>query len=138
MASAVVEMELTGWSGHCGELMREYFQTPSFQCPKVFGMTASPIWNPKDDQGSLMTLERNLDAIVIAVREHVSELLHNSPHPLKIIKEYYPLPTNYIYLHPNLWDCVSLFSSPDVAIPREKLQMKYHQTSVYSTYNKTL
>lgn len=109
-------------------IMREYFQTPSFQRPKVFGMTASPIWNPKDAQGSLMTLEKNLDAIVIAVREHVSELLHNSPRPLEIIKEYYPPPTNYIYLHPNLWDCVSLFRSPDVAIPWEKLQMKYHVT----------
>jgi endoribonuclease Dicer len=64
--------------------MREYFQTPSFQRPKVFGMTASPIWNPKDAQGSLMTLEKNLDAIVIAVREHVSELLHNSPRPLEV------------------------------------------------------
>jgi len=64
--------------------MREYFQTPSFQRPKVFGMTASPIWNPKDAQGSLVTLERNLDATVIAVREHVSELLQNSPRPLEV------------------------------------------------------
>jgi endoribonuclease Dicer len=65
--------------------MREYFQTPSFQRPKVFGMTASPIWNPRDAQGSLVTLEKNLDATVIAVREHVSELLQNSPRPLEVL-----------------------------------------------------
>ena len=48
-------------------------------------MTASPIWNPKDAQGSLMTLEKNLDATVIAVREHISELLQNSPRPLEVL-----------------------------------------------------
>jgi endoribonuclease Dicer len=65
--------------------MREYFQTHSLQRPKVFGMTASPIWNPKDAQGSLMILEKNLDATVIAVREHISELLQNSPRPLEVL-----------------------------------------------------
>ncbi|KAH9935801.1 P-loop containing nucleoside triphosphate hydrolase protein, partial [Amylocystis lapponica] len=29
-------------------IMREYFQTPVHSRPKIFGMTASPIWNPKD------------------------------------------------------------------------------------------
>lgn len=47
-------------------------------------MTASPIWNPKDAEGSLSTLEKNLDATVIAVREHVSELLENSPRPVEV------------------------------------------------------
>lgn len=65
-------------------IMREYFQVHPMERPKVFGMTASPIWNPKDAEGSLLTLERNLDATVIAVRDHISELLENSPKPLEV------------------------------------------------------
>lgn len=65
-------------------IMREYFQVHPAERPKVFGMTASPIWNPKDAEGSLLTLEKNLDATVIAVREHVSELLENSPRPVEV------------------------------------------------------
>ncbi|KAH7928196.1 P-loop containing nucleoside triphosphate hydrolase protein [Leucogyrophana mollusca] len=108
-------------------IMREYFQIPSYERPKVFGMTASPIWNPKDAEGSLLTLEKNLDATVIAVREHVSELLENSPRPAEIIKEYFPSPENYLYLHPSLWDCLSLFDH-DIDLPWDKLEMKYHAT----------
>ncbi|KIJ63284.1 hypothetical protein HYDPIDRAFT_113252 [Hydnomerulius pinastri MD-312] len=109
-------------------IMREYFQVHPAERPKVFGMTASPIWNPKDAEGSLLTLEKNLDATVIAVREHVSELLENSPRPVEIIKEYHPPPDNYLYLNPNLWDTLSIFQSDDVDIPWEKLQMKYYVT----------
>lgn len=65
-------------------IMREYFQAHPAERPKVFGMTASPIWNPKDAEGSLLTLEKNLDATVIAVREHVSELLESSPRPAEV------------------------------------------------------
>lgn len=63
--------------------MREYFQAPSGR-PKVFGMTASPIWNPKNAAESLATLERNLDAKVIAVREYVDELTGHSPKPEEV------------------------------------------------------
>lgn len=65
-------------------IMREYFQLPVEQRPKIFGMTASPIWNPRDAAESLATLERNLDAKVIAVREHVGELLDHSPKPEEV------------------------------------------------------
>ncbi|KAI6138924.1 hypothetical protein BKA82DRAFT_3009633 [Pisolithus tinctorius] len=109
-------------------IMREYFQVDPAERPKIFGMTASPIWNPKDAEGSLQTLERNLDATVIAVREHVSELLENSPRPVELIKEYYPPPDHYLYLNPNLWDTLSYFRSDDVDIPWDKLLMKYHVT----------
>ncbi|KAI6038416.1 hypothetical protein EDC04DRAFT_3022354 [Pisolithus marmoratus] len=110
-------------------IMREYFQVDPAERPKIFGMTASPIRNPKDAEGSLQTLERNLDATVIAVREHVSELLENSPDPdLQLIKEYYPPPDHYLYLNPNLWDTLSHFRSDDVDIPWDKLLMKYHVT----------
>ncbi|KAL4065225.1 hypothetical protein V8B97DRAFT_1946194 [Scleroderma yunnanense] len=109
-------------------IMREYFQVHPMERPKVFGMTASPIWNPKDAEGSLQTLERNLDATVIAVRDHVSELLENSPRPLELIKEYHPPPENYLYLNPSLWDTLNIFRSDDIDIPWDKLLMKYHVT----------
>lgn len=64
--------------------MREYFQELPEKRPKVFGMTASPIWNPRDAVESLATLERNLDAKVIAVREHVDELADHSPKPREV------------------------------------------------------
>ena len=65
-------------------IMREYLQWPPERRPKIFGMTASPIWNPKDAAESLATLERNLDAKVIAVREHVDELADHSPKPQEV------------------------------------------------------
>lgn len=65
-------------------IMREYFQESPEKRPKVFGMTASPIWNPRDAVESLATLERNLDAKVIAVREHVAELADHSPRPREV------------------------------------------------------
>jgi endoribonuclease Dicer len=64
--------------------MCEYFQVHPLERLKVFGMTASPIWNPKDAEGSLQTLEKNLDGTVIAVREHVSELMENTLHPIEV------------------------------------------------------
>ena len=65
-------------------IMREYFQIAIDGRPKVFGMTASPIWNPKNAAESLATLERNLDAKVIAVKEHVDELAGHSPRPEEV------------------------------------------------------
>lgn len=65
-------------------IMREYMQTPSSKRPKVFGMTASPIWNPKDATSSLMALEANMDAVVIGVRQNLEELAQNSPKPIEV------------------------------------------------------
>ena len=62
-------------------IMHEYFQTPPDQRPKIFGMTASPISDPKDPVGSLSKLETNLDSKVMAVEEHTEELLAHSPKP---------------------------------------------------------
>jgi len=65
-------------------ILREYFQQPVESRPKIFGMTASPIWNVKDPIGSLASLEANLDAKVTAVREHVDELITYSPRALEV------------------------------------------------------
>lgn len=65
--------------------MREYFQTPATaRRPKIFGMTASPIWNPKDPIGSLNTLEANMDCKVIGVRAHLDELQEHSSKPVEV------------------------------------------------------
>lgn len=91
--------------------MREYFQVHPAERPKVFGMTASPIWNPKDAEGSLLTLEKNLDATVIAVREHVSELLENSPRPVevRVFVSFRNHPNEYSFL---ATDCQGILPSP--------------------------
>lgn len=67
-------------------IMREYFQAPAGHRPKIFGMTASPIWNPKDAAESLATLERNMNAKVIAVRDHAQELSNHLPRPTEVCK----------------------------------------------------
>ena len=65
-------------------IMREYYQCPDGQRPKIFGMTASPIWNAKDAATSLAVLEKNLNASVVAVRDHIKELSDHSPRPKEV------------------------------------------------------
>jgi endoribonuclease Dicer len=65
-------------------IMREYHQCPVVQRPKIFGMTASPIWNAKDAVNSLAALEKNLNATVVAVQDHVAELSDHSPRPKEV------------------------------------------------------
>ena len=61
-------------------ILREYHQLkPLEKRPKIFGMTASPIWNAKNPLGSLSELESNMDAKVIGVVEHVQELDEHAP-----------------------------------------------------------
>ncbi|KAG6865666.1 hypothetical protein C0991_000436 [Blastosporella zonata] len=113
--------------------MREYFQTPfTTQRPKIFGMTASPIWNPKDAIGSLTTLEANMDSKVIGVRTHLDELHEYSPKPLEIIKEYPFPPETYVdFPSPMLWSCLQIFERDtwnDLEIPWNALEMRYHST----------
>lgn len=65
--------------------MREYYESPLDQRPKIFGMTASPIWNAKDAVKSLAVLEKNLNATVVAVRDHMAELSDHSPRPKEVV-----------------------------------------------------
>ncbi|THH31544.1 hypothetical protein EUX98_g2658 [Antrodiella citrinella] len=118
-------------------IMREYFQWPSEQRPKIFGMTASPIWNPRDAVESLLTLERNLDAKVIAVREHVDELQDHSPKPAEIVHTYPTPPDNYpLYAPTTLWDRLDLGDLPsELDIPVSKIRTSYqNQTDEHSDY----
>ncbi|THG95342.1 hypothetical protein EW026_g6294 [Hermanssonia centrifuga] len=103
---------------------------PLEQRPKIFGMTASPIWNPKDAAESLATLERNLDAKVIAVREHVDELADHSPKPQEIIQEYAAPPLHYKkYPATTLWERLKLSElPPTIDFPITKIQTRYDVT----------
>lgn len=71
-------------------IMRVYASTKESNRPKVFGMTASPIWNPKDPAGSLKELETNLDARTISVLENMDELALHSPKPVEVLCITYP------------------------------------------------
>ena len=64
--------------------MREYFHVAPACRPKIFGMTASPVWNPKDPARSLADLEANLDSKVIGVRAHIDELTEHTPKPVEV------------------------------------------------------
>ncbi|KAF8061657.1 hypothetical protein FPV67DRAFT_1704520 [Lyophyllum atratum] len=113
-------------------IMREYFQVPVVaRRPKVFGMTASPIWNPKDAIGSLTTLEANMDSKVVGVRAHAEELQEHSPKPIEIIKEY-PFPLeHYDYPSPSLWMCLQVFDKSiwsELEIPWNSVEMRYYAT----------
>ncbi|KAI1783424.1 hypothetical protein LXA43DRAFT_1187033 [Ganoderma leucocontextum] len=111
-------------------IMREYFQTGVEGRPKVFGMTASPIWNPKNATESLTTLERNLDAKVIAVKDHVDELAGHSPRPEELI-EVYPMASGQYPDYPNRSLRLRLNldnTPPEIALPVEKILTRYEVT----------
>ena len=42
--------------------------------PKIFAMTASPVWNSKNPEKSLKTFETNMDCKVMSVKENALEL----------------------------------------------------------------
>ncbi|OCH90640.1 P-loop containing nucleoside triphosphate hydrolase protein [Obba rivulosa] len=111
-------------------IMREYFQLPARKRPKIFGMTASPVWNPKDAMESLSTLERNLDAKVMAVRQHIDELKAHAPKPKEWVHEYPSSPPAYPeYPSCSLWERLSTITFPsDIDIPVEKIHARYEMT----------
>ncbi|KAF5386991.1 hypothetical protein D9615_001961 [Tricholomella constricta] len=114
-------------------IMREYFRvTVVTRRPKVFGMTASPIWNPKDTIGSLTTLEANMDSKVIGVRANVEELNKYSPKPIEVIREYPFPPEEYgDYPSPSLWNCLEVFEKDiwaELEVPWASVKMRYYST----------
>ncbi|KAG6873367.1 hypothetical protein C0995_016476 [Termitomyces sp. Mi166 len=114
-------------------IMREYFQIPTTACrPKIFGMTASPIWNTKDPIGSLATLEANMDSKVVGVHAHLDELHKHSPKPVEIIKEYPSPEKSYTnFPSPMLWDYLQVFGKhiwDELEIPWSALETRYYST----------
>ncbi|KIM49536.1 hypothetical protein M413DRAFT_438720 [Hebeloma cylindrosporum] len=113
-------------------ILREYFQLdPSDKRPKIFGMTASPIWNVKNPLGSLSDLESNMNAKVIAVVEHVQELNEHSPKAKEIIKEYPLAPEEYNYSSPTIYQCLKVVDNSvwdDLEIPWRQIDNRYWVT----------
>ncbi len=68
--------------------MREYKHIAASDRPKIFGMTASPILNPRDAIRSMEELEGNLDAKIVGIHTHVSELTEHSPKPSEVVSIY--------------------------------------------------
>jgi endoribonuclease Dicer len=62
-------------------ILREYFQVEPPLRPKVFGMTASPVWNTRNPQVSIAQLESNMNAKVVGIRDNINELEEKSPKP---------------------------------------------------------
>lgn len=65
-------------------ILREYAQLPPSRRPKIFGMTASPIWNPRNPQASIQELEVNMHSKVVGIHENVAELEERSPKPEEV------------------------------------------------------
>lgn len=78
---------LRSWSVECGRSVF-FSNLTSFQRPKIFGMTASPVHNIKDAAASLATLERNLDSKVVVIRNHVEELVAHGPQVSEVLNTY--------------------------------------------------
>ncbi|KAL5533446.1 DCL1_1 [Sanghuangporus sanghuang] len=74
--------------------------------PKVFGMTASPVWNSKKPEASIRDLQKNMSAKVIAVREHAESLGQHVNRPVEIIATFSSAAGDrYVtYYKPTLWE----------------------------------
>ncbi|KAK2460667.1 hypothetical protein APHAL10511_007137 [Amanita phalloides] len=91
-------------------ILRECSQVkPVSKRPKIFGMTASPIWDPKNPVKSLELLEANMGAKVVGVIENYSELQDHSPRPIEIVVTYEPPPSNFDFPVPSIYTCIKVF-----------------------------
>ncbi|THH08707.1 hypothetical protein EW145_g2529 [Phellinidium pouzarii] len=98
--------------------------------PRVFGMTASPIWNPRNPVLSIQTLQFNLFARVIAVREHAKQLDHFSNKPTEVILKYRSSPLFYAtYYNPTHWEHLSAHDLLNISgLSIKLLQVRYEAT----------
>ncbi|KAF5358535.1 hypothetical protein D9756_001949 [Leucocoprinus leucothites] len=113
-------------------IMREYYHIKATEeRPRIFGMTASPIWNMKDPVGSLLALETNLNSTIISVREHVEELAVHAPRPSELINIYSVPPDTYNFHEPTLFQCLSIVSGSTwdyVGVPWSNVTTRYDTT----------
>ncbi|KAJ7090340.1 hypothetical protein B0H15DRAFT_838200 [Mycena belliarum] len=111
-------------------IMREYFQLPRSKRPKVFGMTASPVWDVKDAIGSLAALEANMDSKVVAVRKHADELAAHVQNATETVEKYPSPPTEYDFPSPTLWMCLTFFKTTlhHLNIAWEDIERRYTAT----------
>ncbi|KAJ7221704.1 hypothetical protein GGX14DRAFT_670866 [Mycena pura] len=111
-------------------IMREYSAVSPTSRPKIFGMTASPVWNVKDVSGSLAALETNMNSKLMAVRDHVDELSLHTPKVTEVIKQYSSPPLEYAFPSPTLGECMSIFKTifNDLNISWDEMERRYMTT----------
>ncbi|KAF8638830.1 hypothetical protein AX17_001888 [Amanita inopinata Kibby_2008] len=91
-------------------ILRECFQVkPPSRRPKIFGMTASPIWDPKNASNSLEVLEANMGCKIVGVMENHEELQEHSPKPVEIVKTYAPPSESFDFPLPSIYSCLKVF-----------------------------
>ncbi|KAF8590501.1 hypothetical protein K439DRAFT_1403599 [Ramaria rubella] len=112
------------------QILQDFYHTCDPQHrPKVLGMTASPVWNPKNPHASLYTLEHNMHAKVLGVQENQEELLEHSPRPTEIVREYPSESMSYPDYPPSLWErLVSLELDSHPEIVRDNIEVRYGVT----------
>ncbi|KAK0185901.1 P-loop containing nucleoside triphosphate hydrolase protein [Armillaria mellea] len=112
-------------------IMREYKHVAASDRPKIFGMTASPILNPRDPIRSMEELEGNLDAKIVGIHMHVSELTEHSPKPSETIQIYPPPPLIPSCPISALWASLTVFDImqySDIEVPWAEIERRYHVT----------
>ncbi|KAJ7043100.1 hypothetical protein C8F04DRAFT_1287110 [Mycena alexandri] len=111
-------------------IMREYFEVAVASRPKIFGMTASPVYNIRDAMGALAALEANMDSKVVAVRNHVDELAAHVPKVSERIQQYPSPPERYDFPSPTLWMCLGVFTATlrSLNIGWEDIERRYSAT----------
>ncbi|CAE6509271.1 unnamed protein product [Rhizoctonia solani] len=104
------------------QIMKTHYRhCPISERPRIFGMTASPIFNIRNPVQSLAQLQETMDAKVLAVRDNVLELALNAPKPQEFLMECPPSYSDYPdYPVPNMWTVLAgfeslLFPEPDDA-----------------------
>ncbi|QRV86430.1 endoribonuclease Dicer [Ceratobasidium sp. AG-Ba] len=108
---------------HCNKkhVYAQIMRTHYFYCipearPRIFGMTASPIYNIRDPTRSLAQLEKRMDSKVLAVRDNTLELALNAPRPNEFLLKYTPPRLEYPdYTSPSMWLLIEEYE--DLVLP---------------------
>ncbi|KAJ7771608.1 hypothetical protein B0H16DRAFT_1410076 [Mycena metata] len=111
-------------------IMREYYEVAVESRPKIFGMTASPVYNIRGATAALAALEANMDSKVVAVRNHVEELAAHVPKVSERIQQYPSPPHEYDFPSPTLWMCLGVFKATlrTLNIGWEDIERRYSAT----------
>ncbi|KAG9051388.1 Dicer-like protein 1 [Tulasnella sp. UAMH 9824] len=90
-----------------------YHHTDKEYRPKIFGMTASPVWSPKNPHKHIADLERLMDSTIISVQENVAELIHYSPLAdvaiIKYVATWQDAPADSLWTEINNYDILKDF-----------------------------
>ncbi|KAG8831366.1 Dicer-like protein 1, partial [Serendipita sp. 399] len=89
------------------QIMRNHYHTipPEQTRPKILGLTASPIFNPKNPVKALQEIEKLTDCRVCVVRQYADELAKHTFRARAQIMDFPRTPSQFpSYIFPSLWD----------------------------------